>query len=68
MYRFKKIENLVGQLIARDFIKFYDYEEKGRGSQFDEMASAKAGAGGAAADDGSGILGGGEKKKIRLKY
>jgi replicative DNA helicase len=60
VYRFKKIENLVAQLIQRDFIKFYDYEERARTTQFDEVAAQKAGP---AAEDGTG-----EKKKIRLKY
>ena len=64
VYRFKKIENLVARLIERDFIKFYDYEEKARGSQFEDMSGGRSGS--QMLEDPTGA--GGEKKKIRLKY
>lgn len=61
VYRFKKIENLVSKLAERDFIKFYDIDDKsaaGMGpAQFDQMAAPQ--------DD---MVTGGEKKRIRLKY
>lgn len=64
VYRFKKIENLVARLIERDFIKFYDYEEKTRGSQFDAMAGQGSSQ---MLEDPQGTAQQ-EKKKIRLKY
>ena len=69
VYRFNKIETLVQKLIERDFIRFYDHEEKGRQGQFDKMAAQKSvlsdipGMSAPDSTDGSA-----PRKRIRLKY
>ncbi len=55
-YRFKKIENLIQMLLDRGFIQFHDYEDRGRGTQFDQTQKTPA------------AIAEGQKQKIRLKY